>query len=64
MHGVSLTAVLLFTVLAFAVLPFIVLLCNALVCNSCLGGVCFPLHARDYRLVCSCQDGSMLSADL
>ena len=26
----------------FAVLPFTVL-----VCNSCLGGVCFPLYARD-----------------
>ena len=28
--------------LAFAVLP-----CTVLVCHSCLGGVCFPLYARD-----------------
>ena len=60
MHAAGLTAVLPFTVLAFAVLP-----CTVLVCNSCLGGVCFPLYARDsIDLVCRCKDGSMLSVDL
>ena len=60
MHAAGLTAVLPLTVLAFAVLP-----CTVLVCNSCLGGVCFPLYARDsIDLVCRCKDGSMLSVDL
>lgn len=50
---------------AFAVLPFTVMPCTVLVCNSCLGGVCFPLYARDsIYLVCRCKDGSMLSVDL
>ena len=50
---------------AFAVLPFTVLPCTILVCNSCLGGVCFPLYARDsIDLICRCKDGSMLSVDL